>query len=212
MFTGIIQEIGYVAKIEQKQGKKYFYITCKTLQHDLKIGESIACNGICLTVVKFSQQDIVVETMDQTQKTTTAKDWRINTSIHLEKALALSDRLNGHLVQGHIDTTTTLIKSYEVNNTLYLAFRLPQEYARWVVEHGSICIDGVSLTVAHLQQNVFEVALIKHTLQMTHLGKLVEENKVNIEFDIIGKYVARLMNNNEATEQNINEAWAIKNL
>ena len=207
MFTGIIQEIGLVEKIENISGKRYITISCKTLQHDLKIGESIACNGICLTVIKFTNQNITIETMAQTMATTTVKSWTIKTSIHLEKALSLSDRLNGHLVQGHIDTITYLKNYYRKNNTLYLVFTLPSTFIKQVVEHGSICIDGVSLTITKFSNIDFEVALIEHTLKTTHLGNLKIGNEVNIEFDIIGKYVAKQMGNDSVTEQNINLEW-----
>jgi riboflavin synthase len=209
MFTGIIQEVGKIEKYEVHKDKRYITIACNTIQKDLEIGESVACNGICLTVIKFSQANITVEIMNQTRETTTASSWSLFSSVHLERAMTLNDRLNGHLVQGHIDTTCSLLKSYHIESTLYLEFNLPKEYANLIVEHGSICIDGVSLTVAILSKTSFTVALIEHTLVTTHLGKLGLGDKVNIEFDIIGKYVQRLVLN-PSKDSNITEDWLVK--
>ena len=218
MFTGIVNEIGKIVRIENKNQKKYLTISCKTLQSDLQIGESIACNGICLTVIRFTSQNITVETMNQTLKTTTAGKWKVNTSIHLEKALALNGRLNGHLVQGHIDTIATLNRRFYDGSTLYLEFKLPTNL---LVDHGSICIDGVSLTIAKLSDVGFQVALIEHTLSLTHLGKLKSGDEVNIEFDIIGKYVQKMMmstivkhafgsQEDKPQKKNITEDWLKK--
>jgi len=209
MFTGIIQEIGYIERTETcKNGKRYLTIACSTLQSDLQIGESVSCNGICLTVTKFTLSNITVETMNQTMLITTANKWRIKTPIHLEKAMTLSGRLNGHIVQGHVDTTTSVIKSFRENNTLYIEFYLPTEHKHLVVDHGSICIDGVSLTVARLSDRSFHVALIEHTLSFTHFERLKSGGTVNLEFDIVGKYIHRQMSLSTATEKKgITEEW-----
>ena len=208
MFTGIIQEIGSIKKIEILRQKRWITIACHSLQSDLQIGESIACNGICLTVVHFNAESITAEIMDQTLKITTAQDWHQNTSIHLEKALALSSRLNGHLVQGHIDTTLPLTNRFTQQGTLYLQFPLPAQFQHLVVEHGSVCLDGVSLTVANLQPTSFQVALIKHTLEMTHFKTLKINELVNVEFDLIGKYVTRMM---QLKQPKVTETWLAEN-
>jgi len=204
MFTGIIQEIGYLKQTIFESSKKFLVISCCSLQEDLLVGESIACNGICLTVIKFSPVDIVVEIMDQTMNITTAKNWKYKTSIHLEKALTLSSRLNGHIVQGHVDTVLSLTHKFEKNETLYLEFNFQPEFLPLVVEHGSICIDGVSLTIAQLTRQSFQVALIKHTRHNTHFCFLQVNDLVNVEFDLIGKYIAQMMPQNKSL---ITEEW-----
>lgn len=211
MFTGIIQEIGKIENIQVLNQKKYLTISCKSLQHDLEIGESIACNGICLTVISFNDKSITVEVMNQTLKSTTASYWKNNSSVHMEKAMSLSGRLNGHIVQGHIDVITALSRSFHENNTLYLEFYLPNGFQSLIVDHGSICIDGVSLTVARLTNDFFQVALIGHTISLTHFNHLKSGDKVNLEFDIIGKYIQKQLNANERKEKTITEEWLLNN-
>ena len=209
MFTGIISEVGKIKKIESVSGKRQITISCQTLQANMVIGESVACNGICLTVIKYTADSVTFEVMNQTNITSTASLWQVSSSIHLEKALRLDDRLNGHIVQGHVDTISLLLNRHYENSTLYLEFSLPCEYSHLVVEHGSICIDGVSLTIARLFDNRLQVALIEHTLKMTHFDSLKINDYVNLEFDIIGKYVQRLIGckkNDKMTEE-----WLRKN-
>ena len=210
MFTGIIGEVGKLSSIEIHNGKKYLTINCNTMQSDLLIGDSIACDGICLTVVKYTNTNITVEVMNQTLQITTARLWRQNKLINLERALAVNDRLNGHIVQGHIDTIATVKRKYFDNNTLYIEFVLPPnpEFYPLMVIHGSICIDGVSLTIARLINNSFQVALIRHTISMTHFNDLSIGDSVNIEFDILGKYIQKNMKNNKS---GVTEEWLINN-
>jgi riboflavin synthase len=211
MFTGIIVEIGLIQRSENVSGKRYFNISCNDVQSDLKIGDSIACDGICLTVVGFSSSHIRVEVMNQTYLTTTASKWQTNTQIHLEPAMMLGSRLHGHIVQGHVDITTSLIDRYTENKTIYLEFRLAYEHSHLVVEHGSVCIDGASLTIAKLSNSSFTVALIEHTLKNTHFEQLKIGGTVNIEFDIIGKYVQRLCKKSVQKEVNLSEEWLSEN-
>jgi len=193
MFTGIISEIGYIKNITHNAGKQYFVIETVDIHKDLQIGESIACNGICLTACEIKNNTITVEISDQTAKTTTATHWTQNTPIHLEKALTINQRLNGHVVQGHVDTTTTLKCRHTRHKTLYLTFDHPFCHAHLLVERGSICIDGVSLTAFDVRDYSFTVALIDYTLKNTHFERLRPGSLVNIEFDIIGKYVHKIM-------------------
>ena len=208
MFTGIIQEIGIIERITNINLKKHLIISCNTIQNDLIIGESIACNGICLTVISFTNRNITVEIMNQTMKVTTAKKWQISTTIHLEKALSINGRLNGHIVQGHVDTTMFLIKRYFENKTLYLEFgHIELNYQPLIIDRGSICIDGVSLTVAEKNKTTFKVALIQHTIALSHLGNLKIGEHVNIEFDIIGKYQQKKPNNCITKEWLAEKGW-----
>jgi len=235
MFTGIVTEIGFVKNILHKGGKLYFVIETTDIHKDLLVGESVACNGICLTVCEIGENGrnklrpydmecgrnklrpyestITVEISHETAQITTATHWTHSTPIHLEKALAVNQRLNGHIVQGHVDATTTLINSNKKQATIYLTFSLPTNFAHLIVEHGSVCVDGVSLTAIEVREHSFTVALIDFTLKNTHFAKLRPGSFVNIEFDIIGKYVERLLNirstdtiNGVPTEQ-----WLIEN-
>ena len=212
MFTGIITEIGKVTNIQKISNNIYYTISCQTLQNDLKIGESVACNGICLTIVEFTHLNITVEVSKQTLKVTTVNKWKINKNINLERATSLKDRLNGHLVQGHIDTTVQLKNKYCLQGTDYYEFNYPQECSDLIVEHGSICIDGISLTIAQLNNNTFHVALISHTINNTNLKSLKINESVNIEFDIIGKYVQRSLTMvKKKAKDRMSEEWLLNN-
>jgi len=209
MFTGIIEEIGEVIKAQTTIAEKYVTIACTEVQKGLKVGDSIACNGVCLSVCEVDPNFIVAEISDQTCRVTTARNWRKGYLINLERAVAVGQRLNGHIVQGHIDTTTKLHSQEGVHGTLYLHFKLPENYAHLVVERGSIAIDGVSLTIASLKKNTFAVAIIKLTLSNTILSQLNVGKEVNLEFDIIGKYVNRRMQTPETTP--ITQEWLDEN-
>jgi len=164
------------------------------MQDSLKIGDSIACNGICLTVIEFNNDCVTVEAMHETLIKTTAGYWSVNNSLHLEKAMLLSERLDGHIVQGHVDTTSQLLHKHNIENTLYLTFNLPEKFSSLLVDQGSIAIDGVSLTISRLEDSNFTVSLISHTIKETHFAQLKTGDYVNLEFDIIGKYVNRILN------------------
>ncbi len=187
MFTGLIEEVGELTAISSAAEKRYFKIQCKKILSDIKIGSSVACDGICLTVIKKNSDSIQVEAMNETIKKTTAKYWEIGKKINLERALKVSDRLEGHFVLGHIDTVGQISgKSYE-GNTLYLEFIIPEDFYSFIVEQGSVAVNGISLTIAEITDYGFKIALIGHTIENTNLR--YEKDYVNLEFDVIGKYV-----------------------
>ncbi len=206
MFTGIIQDIGLISKISPKGGKKEINLQTQKMQDHLKIGDSVACNGICLTVTAFNSQQITVEAMNETIFKTTLGNWSLRQSIHLERAMQLSDRLDGHIVQGHVDCISRLQNKKTINDTLYLEFALDGQFSQLVVPQGSIAINGVSLTVSAKKSESFEVSLISHTLQYTHFSGLKTGDYVNLEFDIIGKYVINML-----SKTNMNEKWLKEN-
>jgi riboflavin synthase len=191
MFTGIVEESGKIARIEKISGKTYFTIQCATVTDGLKIGDSVSCNGICLTVVDFSKDRIKAEAMPETLSVTTAKYWKVNDKINLERAMSSQSRFDGHIVQGHVDTIAKRLSKSESQNSLYLEYELPYEFAELIVNKGSVAINGVSLTVSETGNNSFKVALIGITKEHTNL---VSSKLVNLEFDILGKYVQRMMN------------------
>lgn len=192
MFTGIIEATSTVIRTNEARGVKQVEIKRPKSFTELKTGDSIACDGICLTVVAFGTQSFTVEIMRETVKKTTAAHWNTNTLLNLERALQLGGRLDGHWLQGHVDTTARLLQTRTEGSTLYLRYELQLGDAHLVVPQGSIAINGVSLTLASVEANSFSVALISHTLDNTNLSKLPLGAEVNLEYDILGKYIARL--------------------
>ena len=193
MFTGIIEATAPILGISRSGGRHICRIGRPPSFEDISIGCSIACNGICLTLTAFDPQSFSAGIMHETLTKTTAHAWHNGTVLNLERALKLCKRLDGHWVQGHIDTTLCIIKSVIKADTRYLSLELPEQYKPLVVPQGSIAIDGVSLTIADLSAGSFSVALIGHTLFQTTLSALKAGDGVNIEFDILGKYIQKLM-------------------
>jgi len=192
MFTGIIKATSKVLRSSPSQGKLQVTIVRPSELGELATGASIACDGICLTVLGFDSASFTVELMRETAQKTTAGQWKTNTILNLEPALKLGDRLDGHWVQGHIDRTSTLLEKRILSGTTYLRFELDPQDRNLVVPQGSIAVNGVSLTIAELRANSFTVSLISHPLDSTKLGTLSPGNKVNLEYDILGKYVIQL--------------------
>ncbi len=205
MFTGIIEAVKPVISLVLKSGKTYITISRPDIFQDIKNGSSIACNGICLTVTDFNSVSFTVEVMQETILKTTAVKWNSGELINLERALAIGDRLDGHWVQGHIDTTIALLGTKTKNSTLYLTFALSSQDRALVVPQGSISVNGVSLTISELHSDRFTVALIGHTITNTNLAKLSLGNKVNLEYDILGKYLLRQKQQNSLSLENLYE-------
>jgi riboflavin synthase len=193
MFTGIIQEIGQLQRIERKGNDTILVVQCSKMQKELELGASISCDGICLTVISFTEHQIKVEAMRETLERTTMKHWYSSRSLNLERAAQADTRLDGHIVQGHVDCTANVIKTSQQGKSLILEIGFPAEYADLLVEKGSIAVDGVSLTVASLAKNSFSVALVGYTIAETTLSSLKPGSRVNLEFDIIGKYINRYL-------------------
>jgi riboflavin synthase len=203
MFSGIIEEVGKLQSYLDLRGKRYLDINCSKINNQIKIGDSIACNGACLTVIDFNKDNIKLEAMHETIDKTTIRYWQINEEINLERALSANARLDGHFVQGHVDCISRIETQEYKGDTLYLWFELPKKFQNFVTWQGSIAINGVSLTIAKLENFRFAVALISHTANETNLLRI--ENYANIEFDIIGKYVIRYLNNQN--NKKISQEW-----
>lgn len=194
MFTGIIELLGKVEFLKGTAQQKELSLT--PLQKiSCVLGESIAVNGVCLTVKKFSPQNIFFDLGLETLKKTTLGNLKKNNLVHLERALAIGDRLSGHFVLGHIDSTATIIKKIKKANGLQLEISFPQELKNYFVPQGSVAIDGVSLTISKLYKNSFEVFLIPYTLEKTNFINLKVRDKVNLEVDYLGKYVVQILKN-----------------
>lgn len=190
MFTGLIQEQGLIKQIYH-QGKTIL-LTCRaseSLVADYAIGDSMAINGVCLTAVRKEQNNFTVEIMPETYQRTTFATAKINDLVNLERALQFNGRLEGHLVAGHVDCTTRLVDKRVVENALLLTFDYPKTLQGEIIPQGSIAINGVSLTVTSVFNQRFSVGLIPHSKDQTNLGKLNRGERVNIETDLIGKYL-----------------------
>lgn len=192
MFTGLIEEIGRIANIRSIGTGKRISIYAKKIFDDLKIDDSVAVNGVCQTVVSHGDGIFTVEAVEETINKSNFSNLRNNQEVNLERALRLSDRLGGHLVQGHVDTTGRIVSVNQLAAGKNIWIEFPKEYEKYIIEHGSICIDGVSLTVARLEENRFMVTVIPHTRNVTTIGNMKPGYSVNLEFDLIGKYVEKM--------------------
>lgn len=193
MFTGIVEEIGEVVSL--KRGARSFTLTVKAQKvlEGTEVGDSIATNGVCLTVTHLREGLFEADVMPETVERTALGRLKAGDGVNLERALTLSTRLGGHLVAGHVDATGRLVDRREDDTALWLTFEAPQSVLRYVVEKGSIAIDGVSLTVARLTERTFSVSLIPHTQGATTLHSRRPGEEVNLESDMIVKYVEKLM-------------------
>lgn len=193
MFTGIVKHVGRLELVEPTASGLRLRIACAAAAERLAVDDSICVSGVCLTVTARTTGTFDVDAVPETLARTTLGQARPGTMLNLEPAATLETALGGHLVQGHVDTTTVLIDRSALGDGARLAFRLPSEVARYLVAKGSVTIDGVSLTVAAVSAEAFEIAIIPHTMRETTLGRLEEGASVNLEVDVIAKYVERLL-------------------
>lgn len=194
MFTGIIETIGTITGLK-KEGSNIRISLSSSFTSELKIDQSVAHNGVCLTVVKIHEDIYEVVAIDETLQRTNLGDQRVGAKINLERCMKLGDRLDGHMVQGHVDTVATVISVKEADGSWVYAFEFPKADGHLTVEKGSICVNGVSLTVVDSKDNSFSVAIIPFTKEHTNFRDLQKGDRVNIEFDVVGKYVVKLMSN-----------------
>lgn len=198
MFTGIIEGQGTLVAQRKSSSGVVFTLEANFALTDPKEGESIACNGVCLTAIDIRERRFTVDVSPETLSRTNLGGLAIGNQVNLERALRLSDRLGGHLVSGHIDGASPLVERRPVGDFHVFVFGLSTGMHRYVIEKGSIAVDGVSLTVNRCDQQSFSVSLIPHTLAVTTLGRLRKGDLVNIELDLIGKYVERLLSSGSA--------------
>ncbi len=188
MFTGITENIGVIKSISKRDPIAYNIETNMILK-DVKIGSSIMCSGICLTVVKKNKKSFYVNLSEETLKVTTAKNWKVGTKVNLEKSLKVGDEIAGHFVSGHVDGITELEEKKVLKKSTLLNFALSKKIAKFICEKGSVTIDGVSLTINTVFKNKFSINIIPHTNKVTTLGKLKKGDMVNIEIDILARYI-----------------------
>lgn len=199
MFTGIVEKTGKLKKIENKNGKIYFTVEVKNFLQDIKIGSSISCDGVCLTVIKKTKDSFTVELMPETLRLTKFADSKIENLINLEKSLKIGERIDGHFVMGHVDGVGIIKKVVKEGEYIDLIIKVPKKIIKYLAYKGSASINGVSLTIAGAGKDWFKVCLITHTLDITNLSKLAAGDKVNIEVDMIARYLEGLLNYNANT-------------
>jgi len=192
MFTGIVEATATVENIETKGTSVHFTMSCP-FTDELKIDQSLSHNGCCLTIEKIENQRYGVTAIQETLEKTNLGSWKIDTKVNLERCVLMNGRLDGHIVQGHVDQTGTIKSIENLNGSHYITIAYTEKDGFTTVPQGSITVDGISLTVAHSGENEFSVAIIPYTWEHTNLKNLEIGSRVNLEFDIIGKYVAKLM-------------------
>ena len=190
MFTGIIETLGKIQKIERENSNVHFTVA-SSLSHELKIDQSVAHNGVCLTVVEMPEGAHVVTAIEETLKKSNLNDWKVGTLVNIERCMQMNGRLDGHIVQGHVDATAKCIDIKDENGSWEFRFEYPKAYQHLIVDKGSVCINGTSLTVVNPKENQFSVAIIPFTFEHTNFQSLQVGDAINIEFDLVGKYLAR---------------------
>ena len=192
MFTGIITDIGRVRQVE-KRGDTRFVIDTSFDTAGIEIGASIACSGACLTVVERGEGWFAVDVSAETLAHTTLGDWQVGSAVNLERSLRLGDELGGHIVTGHVDATAEIVSLEPEGDSLRYVFRAPAEFKRYVASKGSVALDGVSLTVNEVEDDCIGINIIPHTQSQTTFGEAQPGARVNLEIDVLARYVARLV-------------------
>jgi len=196
MFTGIIEELGKVKSVSHGSSSIKLSICCHRVLENTKIGDSIGVNGICLTVTELGKDWFAADVMPETLRKTSLSKLENSSMVNLERALRLSDRLGGHIVSGHIDGTGTIISIRKEDNAIWYSIGANDSILRYIVMKGSVAIDGTSLTVAYVDDSNFKVSIIPHTSQVTIIGSKKVGDVVNIECDVLGKYIEKLISGN----------------
>jgi len=191
MFTGIIETLGTISEIRKENDNLHIKVK-SSITSELKIDQSVSHNGVCLTVVAIDNDEYTVTAIRETIEKTNISDWKANDNVNLERAMKLGDRLDGHIVQGHVDQTAICRTVEEANGSWYFTFEYDTMPGNLTIEKGSITVNGVSLTVVDSKPNTFSVAIIPYTYEHTNFNAFDVGTKVNLEFDVIGKYVSRL--------------------
>lgn len=193
MFTGIVEEMGRVTSVQMGTKSAKIKITCSVVLSDLKIGDSVATNGVCLTVAEIQGKQLIADVMAETLKRSNLGDLRSGSLVNLERAMAANGRFGGHMVSGNIDGVGTIQAIQKEDIALWYTIKTNPDILRYIVEKGSITIDGISLTVARVERDTFAVSIIPHTAKETILSQKKVGATVNLENDMIGKYVAKLL-------------------
>jgi riboflavin synthase len=199
LFTGIIEELGTIEKMAKRPEAIAFTIGANTIMTDMQIGDSIAVNGVCLTVTSFTAKSFTADVMPETVRATTLSSLQTGDNVNVERAMAANRRFGGHFVAGHVDEVGTILRKRPYANAVYFDIKISKEASATCIPRGSIAIDGISLTIFDLQPEQVTVSLIPHTFDETTLGFKGERASVNIETDLLGKYVARQLQKQSGT-------------
>lgn len=190
MFTGIIETLGFIKTIEEEGTNLRFTLKASFVE-ELKVDQSVAHNGVCLTVDSIHPPYYTVVAVKETLDITSMRYWEVGQIINLERGMKLSDRLDGHLVQGHVDTTVICTEIDQHDGSIDFTFTFSEKFAPLLIEKGSVCLDGISLTVFNVKNNSFKVTIIPYTLEHTNLKNIKIKDVLNVEFDVVGKYILR---------------------
>ena len=213
MFTGIVEELARIKTIEAKTQGIRFTVLAKTVMDDLKRGDSISVNGVCLTIVSKKKDSFCMDLVEETLNKSNLGELTTGDYVNLERAMKVSDRFGGHIVQGHVETVGVILDKQIQDDEAMISIGLDPEWMRFCIPKGSITLDGVSLTIAAINGNIVEIALIPYTLENTTLGIKGKSDTLNIETDIIGKYIDRLLIfDGEDTEIDTNILKAIRHI
>lgn len=191
MFTGIIETTGKIAGVEKKGSNKIFYVE-SSLGAELKPDQSVSHNGVCLTVEEVKGNTHRVSAIEETLLKTNLNNWLMHDTINLERCLPMNGRIDGHIVQGHVDTVAECTHKIKKEGSTEFSFEIDKKYAGLIIEKGSICLNGISLTIFNIGLNCFSVAIIPYTFEHTNMHQIKTGSLVNIEFDLLGKYIQRL--------------------
>jgi len=206
MFTGIIEEVGTLEKIERITDCYRIKVNASMITEDLHVNDSVAVNGVCLTAIKTEQSGFWVEAVGATLEKTTIKKITQNLRVNLERAVRLSDRLGGHLVQGHVNGIGIIKKILKIAENYFVEVQIPDELEKYVIPEGSIAVDGISLTIAKLSKNIIGLSIIPHTWTNTNLQYKKVSDEVNIETDVIAKYVEKLLGTKDSEKKFLTDA------
>ncbi|MCE5220499.1 MAG: riboflavin synthase [Clostridium sp.] len=201
MFTGIIEEVGMLEELSIGNGFGVMKIKCNKVLEDTRIGDSIATNGVCLTVKEKGPCSFKAEVMGETLAKSNLGSLKVGDKLNLERALRLSDRLGGHIVSGHIDGVGKIVSIKEEKDGTWFTISAPEDVLKYVIYKGSIGIDGISLTVAYVNDEMFKVSVIPHTLENTILSNKKVNSKINLECDLVGKYIEKLFASKDEKEE-----------
>ena len=208
MFTGIIEEIGKIVKTKPIAGGLSIKIEADKILNDINVNDSICIDGVCLTITNFDESGFWVDAVGSTLEKTTFVSVKTPSTVNLERSVRLNERLGGHLVQGHVNGRGTISEIQKLGENYLLKIDVPENLERYLIKEGSIAVNGISLTIADLYKNVISISIIPHTWQNTNLQYKKLNEKVNIEIDILAKYVEKLLSrSNNTSEKNITETW-----
>ncbi|MDK2561987.1 riboflavin synthase [Romboutsia sedimentorum] len=193
MFTGIVEEIGEIEGIKKGEKSSKLIVRCNKILNQTKLGDSICTNGVCLTITNIAKNSFEAEVMPETLRKSNLQKLKIGSIVNLERAISLQTRLGGHIVSGHIDGIGEIIDLEKEDNGLWISIKTSQEVLKYIIYKGSISIDGISLTVGYVDNKMFKVSIIPHTLEKTILLKKIVGETVNLECDMIGKYIEKFL-------------------